>query len=471
MNGLAPLNEPYNSNDFRKQRRIGEHYNVSSNNILRQKKSITNKPMMHQNSEDNNNDISSETENENKNNNCPISPSIMSVSSLSCNSPIPNENLTQNSINIQKNEIDNSNAPPSDTKPPQPAIQKDSLRKTSFSPCPPPPLAIDNTTTTKNNKNEFFPQTPKITIPPNPEKHCHPHTGFVHCLLLREKTTVTSHHPFSSRTRYILHFQKQNPSSPTTSVWRNNNNTTVMGMIAEKSHSSSYHIFDVTRGSPYSSGSGNNNTPRAMTMPHHYHHETTTQASSNNNNNNTTGGIKLNKKQGSYIGKLKKHATPHAKTGQYLLLRSSKDESAAYSFDIPPIASQWRDGQPPRKLRVVLPSTTTSSSSSSSADFPPSSSSEKNCAKWLESASGGVTKNLRLLETRDPSYEGGQYRLNFSGRVTVPSVKNMQVLDGGCGGELCLQFGRVGENRFHLDYRAPLNAFQAFGMALAQFDL
>lgn len=63
----------------------------------------------------------------------------------------------------------------------------------------------------------------------------------------------------------------------------------------------------------------------------------------------------------------------------------------------------------------------------------------------------------------------GQYRLNFSGRVQTASVKNMQLENE--QGEVLLQFGKVDEQRFHLDFRAPFTAFSAFGAALCQFDL
>jgi hypothetical protein len=38
-------------------------------------------------------------------------------------------------------------------------------------------------------------------------------------------------------------------------------------------------------------------------------------------------------------------------------------------------------------------------------------------------------------------------------------------------GEVLLQFGKVDEERFHLDYKAPFTAFSAFGAALCQFDM
>ncbi|KAL3503109.1 hypothetical protein ACH5RR_037558 [Cinchona calisaya] len=67
--------------------------------------------------------------------------------------------------------------------------------------------------------------------------------------------------------------------------------------------------------------------------------------------------------------------------------------------------------------------------------------------------------------------------LNFHGRVKVASVKNFQLvatvdqsLPGGKGDEgTVLQFGKVGDNTFTMDYRQPLSAFQAFAICLTSF--
>jgi len=68
-------------------------------------------------------------------------------------------------------------------------------------------------------------------------------------------------------------------------------------------------------------------------------------------------------------------------------------------------------------------------------------------------------------------FEKGNYRLNFKGRVSVPSVKNFQLVSPDDIDTVICQFGKIGEDRFHLDFRAPLNAIQAFSLALAQFAL
>ncbi|KAL1563779.1 Tubby-like F-box protein 7 [Salvia divinorum] len=68
--------------------------------------------------------------------------------------------------------------------------------------------------------------------------------------------------------------------------------------------------------------------------------------------------------------------------------------------------------------------------------------------------------------------------LNFHGRVTVASVKNFQLVATvdqsqpcGRGDEetVLLQFGKVGDDTFTMDYRRPLSAFQAFAICLTSF--
>ncbi|XP_031504212.1 tubby-like F-box protein 1 [Nymphaea colorata] len=68
--------------------------------------------------------------------------------------------------------------------------------------------------------------------------------------------------------------------------------------------------------------------------------------------------------------------------------------------------------------------------------------------------------------------------LNFHGRVTVASVKNFQLVaavdpsqPGSRGDDelVLLQFGKVGDDMFTMDYRQPLSAFQAFAISLTSF--
>ncbi|KAB5534552.1 hypothetical protein DKX38_017638 [Salix brachista] len=94
----------------------------------------------------------------------------------------------------------------------------------------------------------------------------------------------------------------------------------------------------------------------------------------------------------------------------------------------------------------------------------------------LESASSGCT----VLRNKAPRWHEHLqcWCLNFHGRVTVASVKNFQLVatmdqsqPGGKGDEdtVLLQFGKVGQDTFTMDYRLPLSAFQAFAICLTSF--
>ncbi|XP_073664668.1 tubby protein homolog isoform X2 [Tursiops truncatus] len=62
------------------------------------------------------------------------------------------------------------------------------------------------------------------------------------------------------------------------------------------------------------------------------------------------------------------------------------------------------------------------------------------------------------------------YVLNFHGRVTQASVKNFQIIHGNDPDYIVMQFGRVAEDVFTMDYNYPLCALQAFAIALSSFD-
>lgn len=203
------------------------------------------------------------------------------------------------------------------------------------------------------------------------------------------------------------------------------------------------------------------------------------------------GGInaKLSKKAGHYIGKLRRDKGQPV--GCYTLYNSSreKEQIAAFLYDVPKVVKKVTEGQPPRKMQAIIPK--------------PKDAGRGGVGKvgsFLEHLHSGTWKNHGLLAlcTRSPTFQDGHYRLNFSGRVLEPSVKNMQLE---ASGEVLLQFGKVDEDTFHLDYKAskrallagcltkdishsnaptsqnnilgqaPFTAFSAFGAALCQFDM
>jgi len=60
--------------------------------------------------------------------------------------------------------------------------------------------------------------------------------------------------------------------------------------------------------------------------------------------------------------------------------------------------------------------------------------------------------------------------LNFNGRVDRASVKNFQLIDDQDESQIYLQFGRVGDKDFNLDFQWPFSPLQAFAIALSSFD-
>ncbi|CAK81757.1 unnamed protein product (macronuclear) [Paramecium tetraurelia] len=60
--------------------------------------------------------------------------------------------------------------------------------------------------------------------------------------------------------------------------------------------------------------------------------------------------------------------------------------------------------------------------------------------------------------------------LNFYQRVDKPSVKNFQLIVDNKEDNILLQFGRVGDDLFNLDFQYPITPLQAFQIALTSFD-
>ncbi|KAG7325137.1 hypothetical protein KOW79_011453 [Hemibagrus wyckioides] len=84
----------------------------------------------------------------------------------------------------------------------------------------------------------------------------------------------------------------------------------------------------------------------------------------------------------------------------------------------------------------------------------------------------GNKENLVCLVNKSPTWneQTQSYVLNFHGRVTQASVKNFQIVHPDNEDYIVMQFGRVAEDVFSMDYSFPLCALQAFAITLSSFD-
>ncbi|XP_061564034.1 tubby protein homolog [Cololabis saira] len=86
--------------------------------------------------------------------------------------------------------------------------------------------------------------------------------------------------------------------------------------------------------------------------------------------------------------------------------------------------------------------------------------------------SNSDTDKLVTLVNKSPSWneQTQSYVLNFHGRVTQASVKNFQIIHPDNDDYIVMQFGRVAEDVFSMDYSFPMCALQAFAISLSSFD-
>ena len=121
----------------------------------------------------------------------------------------------------------------------------------------------------------------------------------------------------------------------------------------------------------------------------------------------------------------------------------------------------------PRKLKILIPRV--DPETNKPRVFSPYRKSEGLSAR-IERDS---TPDCVCLVNKKPRWSDsvGAYVLNFNGRVTMASVKNFQLVEKGSDEEtVILQFGRIGKNKFSMDYRWPMSAYQAFAICLSAFD-
>ncbi|CAK4076184.1 unnamed protein product [Aphanomyces euteiches] len=172
-------------------------------------------------------------------------------------------------------------------------------------------------------------------------------------------------------------------------------------------------------------------------------------------------GQRLTKKSGNYVGKLRSSFSKQENV--MVSAQAARSELGAVLFD-----SKISNSKP-RKLKVVCPRL-----SSDHETIPHAASKKQDTFSALIEqlkTEKHPTDRIFVFESKEPEYEKGCYRLNFNGRVSIPSVKNFQLVATGHSARgIVLQFGKVSDKLFHLDFKHPITPFQAFAIALSQFN-
>ena len=199
-------------------------------------------------------------------------------------------------------------------------------------------------------------------------------------------------------------------------------------IVAKKlkmSMTANYHLFDMTRGTP---------------------------------------GAMLTKKSANYLGKLRAMNTSRT---DFIVVNASlnREELLGMMFERAGIVKHLQEGSQPRKLKVVLPQL-----DENGVPVPRRAAGEGTILDELTAERASSGKFL-YLQSKEPVFENGNYRLNFRGRVNTPSVKNFQITPENDIDDILLMFGKCGEDRYHLDYKTPFNAVQAFCLSISQFAL
>ncbi|XP_017931531.2 tubby protein homolog isoform X8 [Manacus vitellinus] len=119
----------------------------------------------------------------------------------------------------------------------------------------------------------------------------------------------------------------------------------------------------------------------------------------------------------------------------------------------------------PRKMSVIIPGM---NMDHERVSIRPRNEHETLLARWQNKN----TESVIELHNKTPVWNDDtqSYVLNFHGRVTLASVKNFQIIHDNDPDYIVMQFGRVAEDVFTMDYNYPMCALQAFAIALSSFD-
>ncbi|XP_072256202.1 tubby-related protein 3 [Pyxicephalus adspersus] len=187
----------------------------------------------------------------------------------------------------------------------------------------------------------------------------------------------------------------------------------------------------------------------------------------------STDPTDLSREGGSFVGKLRSNImgtkftvydngeSPEKAKARGLVDNSTvRQELAAVCYETNVLGFKG-----PRKMSVLIPGMNISHER---IPFQPLNESESLLSRWQSKRH----ENIIELHNKAPVWNDDtqSYVLNFHGRVTHASVKNFQIVHDNDLDYIVMQFGRVAEDIFTLDYSYPLCALQAFAVALSSFD-
>ncbi|KAM6215697.1 tubby-related protein 3 [Rhynchocyon petersi] len=185
----------------------------------------------------------------------------------------------------------------------------------------------------------------------------------------------------------------------------------------------------------------------------------------------STDATDLSREGESYIGKLRSnlmgtkftvydHGVSPTKAQGLVEKVHTRQELAAICYETNVLGFKG-----PRKMSVIIPGM---NMNHERVPFQPRYDHESLLSKWQNK----TMENLIELHNKAPVWNDDtqSYVLNFHGRVTQASVKNFQIVHENDPDYIVMQFGRVADDVFTLDYNYPLCALQAFAIGLSSFD-
>ncbi|XP_060886023.1 tubby-related protein 3 isoform X2 [Labrus mixtus] len=180
----------------------------------------------------------------------------------------------------------------------------------------------------------------------------------------------------------------------------------------------------------------------------------------------------LSREGESFIGKLRSNlmgtkftvydngTNPCKNPGALLEESNKRQELAAICYETNVLGFKG-----PRKMTVIIPGM---NMNFERVPVRPQSEQDSLLSRWQNHS----MDNLIELHNKAPVWNDDtqSYVLNFHGRVTQASVKNFQIVHDNDPDYIVMQFGRVAEDIFTLDYNYPMCALQAFAIGLSSFD-